>query len=189
MVRDGRDASLSARKKWGHRFIYMDLYYLLLNWVAHVETGRRQGQGLKPDQYIEVHYEDLVKDLETNIRIVCKFIGEPFELGLLDHTLLSRRQIGDVGHIEVREYIHAKSVNKWQSEMTDFEKKLSEKIAGSTLADFGYDRITDLLPWTFTDRIRELALITKFTFFNSIRLVLTRLGILRINRDKREGVF
>ena len=43
VIRDGRDAALSARAKWGREKRYMDLSYLLRNWVRNVGAGQAAG--------------------------------------------------------------------------------------------------------------------------------------------------
>jgi hypothetical protein len=77
VIRDGRDATLSAQRKWGlAQQRYMDNYYLLQNWVTNVSDGARDGASLGAEWYLEVHYESLVEHPEDISRLVCDFLQE-----------------------------------------------------------------------------------------------------------------
>ena len=184
VVRDGRDVALSAGKKWGQGRWYMDTYYLLRNWVRHVEQARGAGRGLAPGHYLEVRYEDLVTEPEPAIRVICGFLGEEFHPAMLDHTQLARRQIAPEGHVEVWQPISTASVGRWRSEMSPFWQKAADRIAGPTLAATGYELSGQVAP-TAAERARLSALAAKYTLIEGTRQGLTRLGLLTLNRGKR----
>jgi len=89
MIRDGRDAALSAREKWPDRRRYMDHYYLLKNWVRNVDAGQKAGHDLGPDRYLEVRYERLVQDPQPVLEEICSFLARPFQPAMLDHVQLA----------------------------------------------------------------------------------------------------
>jgi hypothetical protein len=185
VVRDGRDASLSARAKWGAGHRYMDIYYLLRNWGHSIDAGRRARQALPPTQFFELHYEALVADPHPALRAVCDFLGEPFEPAMLQHTELARSTGGGLDeHTEVQQPVHARSVDRWQCEMTPFEKRLADDLIGGTLREFGYAP-ADEGPLTAADRLHKARLALKFTLTNTTRTLLYRTGLLTLNRNRR----
>lgn len=185
LIRDGRDCALSAQKKWGDKRWYMDSYYLLKNWIRHVERGRQAGRKLEPGRYLEVKYETLVQKPEPTIRRICDFLGEEFVPGMLDHTRLARDEIRPGGHIEVLAPISVSSVQRWKTQMSLFDRKLADRIAGPTLASLGYE-LAGLGPLSGGDIARLFLLSSKFAVTDFARRTLTALGLLTLNRGKRK---
>lgn len=184
VIRDGRDATLSARKKWGARRWYMDNYYLLKNWVRNVEAGRRAGQALKQGRYLEVHYEHLVEAPRPQLERVCAFLKEQLHPAMLDHTQLAQEQIGPRGHVEVRQEISTRSVQRWRREMSPFDRKLADRVAGPTLSALGYER-PHVASMTLEEGIRYALLAAKYAVTNTAREMLLASGVLTLNRGKR----
>lgn len=184
LIRDGRDATLSAQKKWGARNWYMDNYYLIKNWARCVEQGREAGRLLGSDRYLEVHYEALVQHPESTLEQLCAFLGEDFYAGMLDHTRLARKQIGPRGHVEVREPVSTASVRRWQAEMSEFDQKMADRIAGPTLLSLGYE-LAGLGSLSIGGQFKLLLLSAKYKLIDAARQILTRWGLLTLNRGKR----
>ena len=184
LIRDGRDATLSAQKKWGRRRWYMDNYYLLKNWVRCVERGRAAGHRLDPGRYLEVRYENLVRDPEPEIRRICEFLEEDLHADMLDHTRFAHRQIRPEGHVEVREQISTASVRRWETQMSAFDLKVADRVAGRTLSSLGYP-LANLGPLSATETTRLFFLASKYRVTDLGRRTLTALGMLTLNRGKR----
>lgn len=184
LIRDGRDAVVSAQKKWGSKRRYMDNYYLLKNWVKHVERGRECGHRLGRDRYLEVRYEAIVQQSRQVVEQVCAFLDIEFHPEMLNHTRLAREQIKPGGHIEVREPISTASVQRWKSEMSPFDQKMADRIAGSTLSALGCT-LAGLGPLSVEERLRFLFLACKYRLTDTVRGVLYALQILTLNRGKR----
>jgi hypothetical protein len=184
LIRDGRDATLSAEKKWGRRHWYMDNYYLLKNWVRCVERGQATGRGLGPTRYLEVRYENLVRDPESEIRRICEFLGEDLHADMLDHSRVAQRQIRSGGHMEVREPISTASVRRWEVQMSPFDKKVADRVAGRTLSSLGY-QLANLDPLSATETGRLFFLASKYRVIDLGRRTLTAWGKLTLNRGKR----
>jgi hypothetical protein len=184
LVRDGRDAALSAQKKWGAKNWYMDQGYLLKNWVRHVERGRKAGQALGEGRYLELRYEALVQHPEPALERLCGFLGEQLHPAMLEHTQLARQQIGPRGHIEVRDPISAASVGRWKREMSSFDKKMADRIAGPTLAASGYD-LAGCGSLSLGETCRLGLILAKYWLTDTARQALISLGLLTLNRRKR----
>jgi hypothetical protein len=184
LIRDGRDATLSAQKKWGTQRWYMDNYYLLKNWVRNIEEGQRAGCALGPDRYLEVRYEYLVQQPRAALERICAFLGEKLHPSMLNHTELAREQVGPGGHVEVRKPISSASIGRWRSEMSSFDQKLADRVAGATLSALGYE-LSGSGSFIARERVKLLGLASKYQVTDATRRILMSLGILTLNRAKR----
>ncbi len=86
MVRDGRDAALSRFKRLLKEPPPMDV--VAERWVKKIEGARADGAELS--NYIEVQYEELVRDTEPQLQRVCEFLRAA--LGAVDPALLRARR-------------------------------------------------------------------------------------------------
>jgi hypothetical protein len=185
VIRDGRDATLSARAKWGTTNCYMDVYYLLRNWQRNVSAGHAAGLRLPAAQYLAIRYETLVAEPEHAVRRVCDFLGESFEPAMLAHTDLARKVGGGVDdHQEVQAPVHEMSVKRWQREMAPFDKRLADALVGDTLQELGYC-LADIGRLTIAERLKATALAAKFLLTDTTRSLLYKMGILTLNRNRR----
>lgn len=184
LIRDGRDATLSAQKKWGGRAWYMDSHYLLRNWVRCVERGRADGHALGPTRYLEVRYETLVEQPAIVIERLCAFLGEELHPDMLEHTRLAQKQIRPGGHVEVWEPVSKASVGRWRVQMSPFDRKLADRVAGPALSSLDYE-LADLGPLDAREASRLALLSAKYGFTDLGRRVLSGTGLLTLNRGKR----
>ncbi|MFC2029468.1 sulfotransferase [Chloroflexota bacterium] len=184
VIRDGRDAALSAQAKWGTNTWYMDNYYLLASWVRHVTSAQQSGSSLDPNRYLEVRYESLTAEPEPEIERICGFLGETFHPAMMNHTKLAARTIAPGGHVEVLEPISTASVQRWKTEMSAFEQKMADRIAGRTLLALGYE-LAEAGSWRLGEVARLLILASKYGVVSAARSVLSSTGLVTLNRGKR----
>lgn len=185
VVRDGRDAALSALRKWGQERRYMDMTYLLHNWVRNVRTGQREGARLGSD-YLEIRYEALVRQPEGTLRTVCAFLGEAYVPQMLAFAELAQRVGGGVDdHVEVQRPLSVESIGRWERDMRAFDRQLAQRIAGPLLAELGYAPC-DVAPPGLADRGRTAVLEARFRLRDGLRTLLYRAGVLTLNRNRRE---
>jgi hypothetical protein len=186
VIRDGRDAALSARAKWGRSKPYMDLSYLLRNWVRNVQAGRASGLQLGPERYYEVRYEALVTDPAATLQALCRYLGEAYDEAMLDYDRLARSEGGGVdAHVEAQKALQTGSIGRWRREMTPFERQLAQAVAGPLLAELHYDPDADLTPSTTADRLRLTWLSVKFKTLDTLRTWLYRRGLRTLNYNRR----
>jgi len=136
IVRDGRDVALSLFER-RHDFFVYNTYTAAEAWKRYVEVGHRIGTTLRPDQYLEIRYEDLIAEPEQILQTICTFLGEDY-----DADLFKTSTPRDLGKTPL---VHAPIKNdnreKWRTKMTPRQVRTFEAIAGKTLADHGY-RVT-----------------------------------------------
>jgi hypothetical protein len=187
LIRDGRDVTLSATAKWRHRFperLYMDGHYLIRSWARAVTMGRRAGAELGASAYLELRYEELVRNPETSLRQACAFLGEDFHPDMLQHEALARRVISPAGHVEVREAVSTASVERWRREMTPAAQWKAERAVGRTLEKLGYELAAPCPPSLMT-RLSYASESTRYRATRIVQRALDLAGVARLNRGKR----
>jgi hypothetical protein len=189
MIRDGRDATISAQDKWGiSEKPYMDNFYLLKNWVDNVSIGRQAGSVLGADDYLEVRYEELVANVETSVKAVCDFLGEAYSPEMLDQTRVAKELgPGPDDHWEAMERITSKSVERWRKEMSEFDLKLANRIAGGLLRELGYGAPIEL-PFSGREEARFRILSGKYQITSTVRKWLYATGLVSLNRKMRRRI-
>lgn len=139
IVRDGRDVAQSVLKMdWGPN----DIIEAAEWWRDHVRLGRCMGKMLPPDRYMEIRYEDLVLDTESNLRRICEFLGIPYSDKMLEYHKSSQSLIpterssqhynADAPPIASRTYA-------WKTSMDKTTVAVFDKYAKTQLNAFGYE--------------------------------------------------
>jgi hypothetical protein len=172
-------------KKWPESHWYMDTYYLIRNWVRNVESGREAGRSLGSERYLEVRYEDLVQLPNQVIEQVCAFLHEKPHPRMFEHTRLAAKVgPGPQDHTEVLHPISAASVQRWKDQMSPFDQKMSNRLAGRTLTSLGY-ALAERGSFSASERLGFLLVAGKFWMIDTFRSALYATGILTLNRDMR----
>jgi hypothetical protein len=140
IVRDGRDTALSLNKMRGVRPLWWDrtrdLFAVALNWQWTVRKGRQYGQSF-PDDYTEVHYEDLVNDPRQTLARLGAFLDHD-----LDYDRIQNAGIGRVSNPNTtwKEESPAQfhPVNRWKEKLSERDIAALEMLIGDCLQEFGY---------------------------------------------------
>ena len=141
IIRDGRDIALSLMKMEGFRPFPWSrrartLLETALYWQWTVHQGRQHGRAI-PEDYIEIHYEELV----TQPRAVLARLGN-----FLDHDLdYDRIQSAGLGRLREsnssfrgNEKEMQNPVNRWKEKLSHQQVAELEALIGPTLEEFGY---------------------------------------------------
>jgi len=141
VVRDGRDTALSMKKQhasddrwWAQE---RALYAWALLWQWTVQKGRRCGERF-PDDYLEVRYEDLVREPENTLRTVGEFLDHD-----LDHGRIQKNSIGRVASPNTvwkdeSSLETLNSIDRWKQKLSQSEIVALEALIGDCLEEFGY---------------------------------------------------
>jgi hypothetical protein len=145
LVRDGRDVALSLRAQdWGPNSIVYSAWF----WSERVESGRAAGRALGPERYLEVHYEDVVRDTEGAVREICRFASIDFEPAMLGYAERADEVIGSAPYPASHQRLllpPTAGLREWRSQMSPVERRLFEALAGRSLVRFGYP--VEASPW------------------------------------------
>ena len=153
LIRDGRDAAISLRKQWfspGHEIGVQARY-----WRDNVKTAREQGSACR--HYLEVRYEDLVRNTQTQLQRICAFLDLDYHPGMLryyegasrrlqEHTGRSRAHGSVAVTPEARRQQQAQTkyppdasrIGAWRSALPEEDCREFQAIAGDLLEELGY---------------------------------------------------
>ena len=82
VIRDGRDVVVSHRRRFGYR----SAVKCVVKWPRYIRTARAVGARLPAQRYLELRYEDAVREPEKTLRGLFEFLGEPWEPGVLEYA-------------------------------------------------------------------------------------------------------
>ena len=156
LIRDGRDVALSRRRRGMGAGKPMTATAEL--WRKRIEGARRQSRRLG-GRYLELRYEDLVSEAEAALHKVCAHCELEFDAAMLAHEQHAGERLaelsgdlrGEGGRLarrgEERLAAHAlaaraaseERIGAWRTEMSAADREQFEAVAGSLLADLGYD--------------------------------------------------
>jgi hypothetical protein len=80
LLRDGHDVVASFRDRWGYRSAARAAR---TEWARHVSAARALGARIGGSRFLELRYERLVADPETETRRLFAFLGEAWQPSLL----------------------------------------------------------------------------------------------------------
>jgi Sulfotransferase family len=179
MVRDPRDRYASVRKRWGGDVSRVGA--ATGRWLTSTRAGHRN-RTRDPDRYLMLRYEDLAREPEATMRMVCSFIGAEFSPSMLAMGAAPEHRdsggnssFGDVepGAISTR------AIGRFRQVLSPSELAFIQLLARREMADMDYQR--ERVLFTPAMRLRYLAW--------DLPIHLARLvGALTIERlDRRRG--
>jgi len=141
VIRDGRDVALSWEKLSQIRRLPWDRKRAAMAagiyWEWIVGKGREAGRRLGGD-YVEVHYEDLVRTPAEVLRNL-----EPFIEHDLDYERITQVGIGSVSARNTAFKDDQRSpIGRWKTDLSQEELATLESLVGGTLQQLGYELST-----------------------------------------------
>lgn len=128
IVRDVRDHCVSMRNAWGK-----DIRRSAWRWGKDVLNAHRQCTSM-PERCLEVRFEELLQDPDTQMRRICLFLDLPFFPGL---TELSQ-SVEQRGYAAGRTEIMRDNFRKFETRLTPHEIVSIETLAWQTMQALGY---------------------------------------------------
>ncbi len=125
LLRDARDCAKSAVAAG----FSGNVYHGLEPWMNSEESWDRLLPRLKPEQYIEVRYEELVSEPERVLTEICEFLGLAFEPQMMD--------LSDTTY----EPPSPRFANQWRRSMSPRDVYLIEARVAPMLAARGYELV------------------------------------------------
>jgi len=147
IIRDGRDTACSLRthpkrKLVAGKFVATNVKkpfaYCIRRWVSAINQGVK---GRNYNNYIEIKYEDMVKDTVRTMETLYGFlslemISEEELLGFYKKEIPEKHP----SNIEIGRPLYEGSVGKWKQQIKLREKLLFKKMAGDLLIQLGYEK-------------------------------------------------
>ena len=154
LVRDGRDVALSIRPLWFAPG--QDAATLARYWRDCIEGARAGARQVR--HFLEVRYEDLVREPEQVLPRICAFVELPWRREMLDYHGRAARRLAEVedrtlddGRVITRaqrlgqhpllgEPLRPDRIGQWRSAMSAADVAVFDEIAGDLLDELGYGR-------------------------------------------------
>jgi tetratricopeptide (TPR) repeat protein len=141
IIRDPRDVVLSRLKT--DMGFHKDVEKWARNYATTFDIGRRLGSELFGEQYVEVHYEDLITGTEPVLRELCSRLGVPFDPAMM-HFQEDARKIVTSGEMNWKENVLkpvlSNNCGKWRSGMAGEHVRTVESICGEVFEQTPYER-------------------------------------------------
>lgn len=142
VIRDGRDvASSLLDSDLGLR----NLSEAALSWRFHAGRGRSAGRSLGPDRYMELRYEDLVRDPEASLRGVSGFFDLTFDPVMLRYHERAANLVAQFNRPEIHRRLSlppTQGIRDWRNDLSGADVSRFESLAGDLLAACRYERVT-----------------------------------------------
>lgn len=152
VIRDGRDVALSTMSLW---FGPDDVAGVAREWSEKLAVARRQARELR--FYLELRYEDLVRNPEASLRRVCDFLDLEWHPAMLEYHRTAEVRLAELGDVRQngrligaaeRRGIHRLLAQpprpdrsgRWRTEMSAADRELFAGIAAEALNAYGYER-------------------------------------------------
>lgn len=138
IIRDGRDVALSWKKA---RFGPKHMYPLAQKWQQHLETAAALKAELNENSFLDVRYEELLREPEGIARKICAFLNEDFSAQMLSFYKTEIAYPTDRNNqLNLSQPPLVSNIGKWRSAMTSRQLHIFEAVAGHTLEQYGYSR-------------------------------------------------
>jgi hypothetical protein len=147
VIRDGRDVALSYLSlEWGPS----TLTRAVRQWRGDVAAGRAAGRALGDARYLEIRYEDLVRDPADALARACAFQNLTFEPAMLEYHREADRRI-EARPDRTRAHAAAtrppeEGLRDWRTQMSQDQVMTFESMAGGLLSELGYERRFPRIP-------------------------------------------
>ena len=181
IIRDGRDCVSSLKRMPWWRGGSMKAIWTWRNAMVNGERARRR---LGADAYVEVRYEDLVRDPEAQLRRLCGFLDEPFH-----EAMLQPHQIADIAvpqrkvwHTGTHAPVNDGAVHRWRQDLDHWELALLEFTAARQLRRHGYELSQGRRPMP---PIKHLVRFLRLHVRRKARVLMRRLRDARSRRQYR----
>jgi hypothetical protein len=143
VIRDGLDVVASHRDRWGWRSALASCD----TWRKSIEAARTFGAKAETGRYLEVRYENLVRESEKTLRDLLDALGEPWDEAVLEYDRVdhdqgerhanlteSRRQEGGETAL-----VYESRVGVGRRKLGPLLKLMFRRRAGALQRELGYD--------------------------------------------------
>jgi hypothetical protein len=138
LVRDGRDVAVSARKSI---FSHYHPYFVARLWSREQRLAIDWSNRLGPQQWLTVHYENLIANPESEVRRVCGFLNESYNSQMLNYfDKAPTKNLAKLNRSweNLGKPVLQSNSEKYVRELSGEERDLFEFLAGPELQHFGY---------------------------------------------------
>jgi hypothetical protein len=146
IIRDPRDV-LSSKKNAAWSKGRMTLGHIFANRVQ-IKIGKRQGEKLFGDHYIELRYEDLIRDPHIELENICSVLGLEFDTRMLRFAEFSQNIVAADEMQWKKETLGpllSSNLGKWVESLSPWEVCATEELCVEQFSIYGYDKTSPSL--------------------------------------------
>lgn len=137
ILRDGRDVVASYKAKGSAR---ETVDWAIDRWSVAVRTARQAQKRLPDEGFLEIRYEDLVRDSEATLQRVCQFAGIDYNANMLDYwkspTTIEAKH--HTYHQNLTRPVFTDSIGRWRERLSEAEQAHVSQQLAPLLHDLGY---------------------------------------------------
>ncbi len=150
-LRDGRaQANSVLNGKWGDA----NIYHAANLWLKQMQQQTSYLEKYRQNLLL-VKYENFVSNMKDELIRICEFIDEPFDENMLNYHEQKTHISTTEGSKNTAKKPNSAFIDKWKSELSQFEINVFETIAGEELARNNYPLVGNKI---------EISWILKFWF-------------------------
>jgi hypothetical protein len=151
LIRDGRDVAMSVKQaRHGPKTIYAAAQ----QWSRYLAQMRVIRASIAEDSFLEVSYEDLVREPRRVLRTICRFLEEDFcDEMLRFHERTTRHPTDPVNEANLHRPVLAQNGGKWRGQMSAGDIRIVEAVAGWDLRALGYPLVGEPCPLSRTEHL------------------------------------
>ena len=141
ILRDPRDVLVSKKKAlWSSS--RSDIHYAFSNSIQ-IEEAERHGARLFGNRYLQVRYEDLISDAESELKKILKFLNLEYESGCLNFSEAARKLVRPdelQWKSEIMGELLTSNKNKWERELNPLDIAFCEQACSRAMELGGYKK-------------------------------------------------
>lgn len=141
LIRDGRDVVSSYIEGGEEAFgDYSDAVHSAKRWKKSLEKWKWLTNVAKPEQLLEIKYEDLVSNPDATVRKICLFLEIDFESEMLEiRSIVKKRNMTQIKHYRnLSNPINISSIGKWRRYLNEDDMTKIQPIIERQLSEYGY---------------------------------------------------
>ncbi len=141
LFRDGRDVACSYLNT---THLSHSIPRIAYEWRTNLQTAKRAGKRLGRDRLLELSYERLTREPESELRRLCTFLGEDYSESMRDfHANNAANRLEPERHMNWKRKtllpVDTSSIGRWKQQLTPAQVRKFERVAGDELLAHGYD--------------------------------------------------
>lgn len=134
IIRDPRDVSSSRIKMgWDHTH-----WHAVQEWVEVEKMWDKISQSFSSSDFCEVHYEDLIREPEKTLALLCNWIGVEYDTGMLDYINKSSYSKPNAKHVlSWKKKLSECEIQQVESECYELLQKRNYQLSGLPIKEVG----------------------------------------------------
>jgi hypothetical protein len=113
-------------------------------WARAVQAGQIVKQKAPINEnYLELHYEDIVNRPEEILKKLFTYLREPWDPVVLNYHRQKRNLANESSASQVAKPLYKNALGRWEKDLNSADKNKIKAAAGNLLIDLGYAKSND----------------------------------------------